>query len=477
MGRIVDTMRTRYVRLPPRMKQLVGPALRILPPSLRFGSRYHRMRREIRLSESDPDFVRDFQLAHWRQLIGRSQNTSYYSELIRIRLGPSFRPSLSTLDDLQAFPILTKQEIADGGRAFLTAAKEQFDVRQTSGSSGRPPAEIYLDRDRSVGEAAFLHHIWSRIGYRPTDGRAVLRDYAGNVPSARNTWRYDPGVRELWLSPFHLMEPEMDRYLSLLRRYRVRFLSGIPSAIFILAQHALKRKWRPPPSLRGILTASESLFSHQRELIMTVFGVQVIAQYGMTERVAMAGEYPNSPDVFEFEPLYGIVELLDENDQPVETPGQQGRLVCTGLFNKAMSLIRYEVGDTARLVQPATHDNCYRMRVSEIRSRWNQEFVVGRNGQKISVNALDQGNYFGVIREYQYAQSEPGSVLFRAVPCEGKTAHDIDLLLEPIRKRVREEISLEVQIVSEIPVGSSGKRNFVDQRCSIGFGESFGVTS
>ncbi len=45
-------------------------------------------------------------------------------------------------------------------------------------------------------------------------------------------------------------------------------------------------------------------------------------------------------------PDFGIVELVDENDDPVR-PGEIGRVICTGLANFTQPLIRYEIGDLA----------------------------------------------------------------------------------------------------------------------------------
>jgi phenylacetate-CoA ligase len=257
----------------------------------------------------------------------------------------------------------------------------------------------------------------------------------------------------------------MNQYLDLLARYRICFLSGVPSAIAILAQHALAIGWTAPSSLRGVLPASEALFPHQRQLIGRAFGhLPVIGQYGMSERVAIAGELLSDPDTYEFEPLYGIAELIDDVGERISTPGQSGRIICTGLFSKAMALIRYDVGDRATLIQAPSFDNCFRLQVRAIRSRWAQEFVIGRSGQKISVIALDQENYFGVIREYQFLQLQPGHVTVRAVPCPGKTSNEINRILDPMRARVRDQLTFDVELVAQLPVGATGKRKVVDQR-------------
>jgi phenylacetate-CoA ligase len=320
---------------------------------------------------------------------------------------------------------------------------------------------------------AFLHHIWSRIGYRLGDGRAILRDYGRNVPTGRRKWRFDPALKELWLSPFDLREETVEEYLSLLHKYKVRWLYGVPSAISMLAGYARRKGWQPPASFRGVLPASETLFESQRTLIAESFGgTPVLPFYGLSERVAIAGEVPGRPQVYAFEPLYGVTELVDDGGGPIREPGQRGRIVATGFISEAMPFIRYDTGDYGELVEQACADNGYMMLVRGVDSRWSQEYVFGRSGEPISVVSLDQENYADVVREYQYLQDSLGKVVFRAVPCAGVSAAALEAVLEPARRKVVGVMEISVEIVDRLKVGATGKRSFVDQRIQSGLIEA-----
>ena len=277
---------------------------------------------------------------------------------------------------------------------------------------------------------AFLHHIWSRIGYRLGDGRAILRDYVNNVPTVRRKWHYDQALRELWLSPFDLREETMHEYLELLHRYEVRWLYGVPSAISTLANHARRSGWQPPTSFRGVLPGSETLFDNQRRCIAEAFGDRpILPFYGLTERVAIAGEVLGQPQTYAFEPLYGVTELLDERGVSVSREGQRGQIVATGF--------------------------------------WSQEFVFGRNGEPISAVSLDQHNYAGVVREYQYYQDTLGRIVMKIVPCTGVSAENLEAVLRPIRQRVGGVLDISIELVDQLPIGPTGKRSFVDQKLEL----------
>jgi phenylacetate-CoA ligase len=435
----------------------------------RYGAAYERLRRELNRTSADAELAQILQVRALRNLIGAAQKRSrFYRDLVLRTFGGPVDAQSFGLSDLMRLPITSRENVAEGPENFLAVNPGNADLRQTSGSSGRQPLRIYLDRDRSVREMAFLHHIWTKIGYRLGDGRAILRDYGGNVPTANRKWRYDRPLKELWLSPFDLREDAMDEYLALLHRYRVRWLYGVPSAISILAGHALRRAWEPPACFKGVLPASETLFQNQRARITEAFGGKpILPFYGLSERVAIAGEVIDRPEVYAFEPLYGVTELVDEAGRPVSRIGQRGEVVATGFVSSAMPLIRYRTGDWAELVAPPSAENGYKPHLRGISSRWSQEFVLGRNGERISVISLDQQNYADLIRDYQYYQNTLGKVVLKVLPCKGAGADSLEAMLRPVRQRVAAVLEITVQVVDHLPSGPTGKRAFVDQRLEV----------
>jgi phenylacetate-CoA ligase len=464
-----DVLRTRYVRSPAWLKTGLSPVLSLIPMTARYGPAYERLRLDLRRSSADPDLAQALQLEALRHTtrIVLQRSRFYRERMTEVFGGPVDWRSFGHAD-LRRLPITTREQVAADPGSLLVVHPREADLRQTSGSSGRPPLRIYLDRDRSVREMAFLHHIWSRIGYRLGDGRAILRDYGGNIPTLRRTWRYDRALRELWLSPFDLREEAMAEYLELLHRYQVRWLYGVPSAISTLANHARRLGWQPPACFKGVLPASESLFENQRKGIAAAFGGRpILPSYGLSERVAIAGEVPGKPQTYAFEPLYGVTELVDAQGEPVSEVGARGRIVATGFISAAMPLIRYETGDSANLVAPASAANGHMIQLGGINSRWSQEFVFGRAGEPISVISLDQENYADLIRDYQYCQEVLGRVVLKVVPCKGVGMDRLEAVLRPARQRVAAVLDIAIEAVDQLPAGPTGKRAFVDQRLEL----------
>lgn len=454
---ILDVLRGKYVAGSPSLRRLAGPVLSVVPFRFRYGRTYWNYRRWIQRSESDPEFVERWQNANVAEILRLARDRSVHYRRIL--------PSSGELGvaELRSLPVLTKDEVREAPDLFRVLPKDRTDTVSTSGSSGRP-VHFFLSRDRGAKEKAFIHHIWSRIGFALKHKRAVLRGvYLENVD--RVPFEYDAALRELRLSPFHLTEGWMDRFLELIYGHRIHFLHGYPSAISILASHVLQRDWKPPESMIGILPISESLLPHQRELIASAFnGCEIMPFYGMTEKVAIAGEIKGEADIYEFEPLYGITELLDGMGDRVLTPGTKGRIVGTGFISRGMALLRYDTGDEAELVQVGARENGYRLRVRNIRSRWAQESLLGAQGEQISVSAINiHSPVYARIREFCFKQREEGKVDVLVVPRREGSQQELEPFVTELQTKVGQSLRFRLVVVSELPKNMRGKRKFVIQ--------------
>ncbi len=462
----LDILRTSYVALPRSLRRGLGPVLRLLPPSLRYGQSFELLGGEIARSRAEPDFVAGKQADSLRQVLHAAwHGSSYFRWVIAEHLGGYGSIATASPADLGALPVLTRSMLGELGDDLRVVPKDQANLLFTSGSSGQQPARIWLDRDRSVREMAFVHSFWTHAGYRTGERVLVVRDGAAFHFSEAQPWELDPGLNELRLSPYHMSPAVMDTYLEQITAWRPRLIYGLPSALSILASHALFRGWDAPVGLTAIFTSSETLFAAQRKLIAAAFGgVPVLSYYGLTERCAFATEVPGEPEVFEFEPLYGLTELLDANDQPVTRPGELGRIVSTGFLSRAMALIRYDTGDKARLVCAPSAENCWRLRVSTIRSKWGQEFVVGKKGNPVSVLNLIFLSHFGLIRDLQFYQDTPGHAVMKVVPYDDATPAALAGLVEDMQGSFGDVLDVRLEPVSAIATGANGKRRLVDQR-------------
>jgi phenylacetate-CoA ligase len=460
MGKI-DKVRGFYMGSPPWVHATVGPVLSRVPPSMLYGKTFRRTQADIARSARDAEFVEQRVGASLRALLSCAVATPYYGEALS-----GIDVATATVADLGRVPITTKDVVRLHTDEMLVVPREQLEASQTSGTS-EAFLTVYLDRDRSVREWAFVSHVWYGCGYRLGDRRAVLRhghsDFA-NVQA--KYWVWEPGSGELRLSPLRMVPAVMNEYLDLIRRYRIAFIHGYPSAIALLAAHARNIGWSAPPTLKGVLPISESLLDHQRPIIREGFGdIPIRPSYGLTEKVAFAAEILGQPGHYEFEPLYGIAEVVDAAGRPAG-PGQRGRLLGTGFISVGMPLIRYDTGDLATVVELPSAANCWRLRVKDLVSCYRQDYVVTSEGGLVTPTSAYVYND-RLVREFQFAQHEPGRVVLRVIPLDGVTPEQLDFITDKIHSTSGGLITAELEIVDEIPTTARGKRRFVEQHLDL----------
>ncbi len=459
-----DVLRGAYVRSPARLRRLAGPILARLPVRWRYGGTYVALRKAIARSETDADFVARYHAEKLRRIVALCvAGSAHYQRVFVSALGGAPDPERFRVEDLKRLPILTKDDVRERPEDFLAVPREQMDLVTTGGTSG-VPAAFYLDRNRSPKEWAFVNHIWSKIGFEPSDLRAVLRGVMIECVDEK-PWEFDAALNELRLSPFHMAPATVDEYLRLIKSYKASFIHGYPSAIEILASRAKETAWQVPKGLRGVFPISETLFPHQRELFREAFGgAAVLPFYGLSEKSAIAGEVVDEPDTYEFEPLYGIAELVDDTGSAVVEPGHAGRVVGTGFISTGMPLLRYDTGDCGVLVAPACRKNAYRLRVRNIRSRWDQKLLVGKDGAKISIAAINiHSPAYSRVVAFQFRQDRPGAADVMVIPKEGVKIEEVAPFVHEIQQKLGASLILNLRLVEQLETTARGKRPLIVQ--------------
>jgi len=281
-----------------------------------------------------------------RVLTRAATRVPYYRAQWEERRRRGDRASWEALDN---WPLLDREAVRANPRAFLA---DDCDPRRmfgehTSGTTAKP-LELWWSRDTvrqwyALFEARFRcwHGVSRRDRWANIGGQLVTPVEQRRPPF----WVWNPALRQLYLSSYHLAPDLIPHYLEAIRRCGVRYLFGYTSSLYALAQGALRlrrRDWR----LQVVITNAESLYPYQREAIARAFGCPVRETWGMAEIVAAAGECQHGR--LHLWPEVGNVEERD------------GELICTGLLNQDMPLVRYRLGDRGTLAAPQDRCACGR---------------------------------------------------------------------------------------------------------------------
>ena len=469
MSSTLDRLRGWYAASPPKVRESLGKVISLLPADVKYGKTFTHTRQEIERAKKDFAFVEQARLQRLRELIAASTKAPYYQQLFTQTYGGMPDVDHFTFDDLAKLPVLTKTELREDPERFLTKPLSEVDTASTSGSSGRP-LTFYLDRNRGAKEFAYITSFWNRIGfdYRSSK-RAVLRGVHFDDVDQK-PWQYDAALKELRLSPFHFTPENMAMFIALMEEYQVEYIHGYPSSIMVLADYVIREQATLPKSLKGILPVSEATLPHQLTRFADAFShCQITKYYGMSEKILIAGQVGGDAETYDFEPLYGYGELLDENDQVITTQGQTGRIIGTGFISTAMPLLRYDTEDIADLHTGPNAENGYRLRVQNIRGRWGEEYALGKNGELTSMSAINiHSEEYGKVHIFQLFQETPGEVTIKVVPKPSITKTMLQPFCDEIQAKVGDTIHFTLELVEELPFNTAnGKRKFIDQKIDL----------
>jgi phenylacetate-CoA ligase len=467
--RLMDVARGAYARSPVMVRRSLAPLISLVPTRLKFGRTYSEWRGRIARARTDTEFANEQHLAGLRRVIGKAYSgSSYYRNVIADRFGSGFDPSTFELEDLLRLPVMRKEEIRAAGDALLTVPKSAADLGDTSGSNGERPLTFYLDKDRSAREMAFVYDNWSRVGFNEESKKIVLRGFGLNPDGSRTT-EWEPALRELRLAVFPMTHHDVDRYIDLIDSYDLEYLYGYPSAIELMCRHMCRINRRLKRPLKGILPISEPLHPHQRRVISEVFGAVPIASfYGLSEKALFARE-TDDEGTYQFDPLYGLAELLDDAGARITEPGREGRLVGTGFLSTSTPFIRYDTEDRAILVEQPSAANGQQLSVRRIIPRRKPDFLISSEGNRVVTIDFtpEDPRYFRGIEEYQFFQERPGAATIRYIPTDDGTETDAQRVALDLTRRTQDRIIFDVQRVERLAGGRAGKRAFIDQRLDI----------
>lgn len=360
-----------------------------------------------------------------------------------------FKPGdITRSEDLRKLPVLDKQTLREKSHLFRPKQRTTpFIVQHTSGSTGTPLAIGLNEYTYKLAMALLVKHEEAH-GVQFGAPRAT---FAGRMLKRPNDTkppfsRYNKAENQRLFSSYHLSEKTFPHYEDELTKFQPQELIGYPSAISDLAALYQKSGLKPKFFPKVIITNSETLLAWQRQKIELVFGCPVRDYYGTAEYVIFAGQ--DKDGVYRPNPLLGVTEILQESQYSAE-----GKVLGTTLTNFEMPLLRYDIGDTASLMN--TSDGSIGFPSIRSFNGRQDDYVLAPDGRRIG--RLDH-IFKGVdgIKEVQIVQKDTTTLLLNVVSDDvDKT--NVKTLVENTRARVGAEFDVNVDFLERIPRGKNGK--------------------
>ena len=451
-----------YHRLPSPMRSWVATARGLALRQQRYGPETERLVQEALERERWSSVQwREWQTERLRYILHRAvTRVPYYREYWANRKGHG---TSKQWEDLSNWPILEKEVVRAKPRAFLAedcTGRRLFQMH-TSGTTGTPLV-LWKSRDTERAWYALFEARWRRwYGVSRQDRWAILGGQLVTPVQQRRPpfWVWNAGLRQLYMSVYHLACDLVPHYLEALKKYRVRYLWGYTSALYALAEEVV-RSGRQDLKMTVVITNAEPVFDYQRQTIAQAFQCPVRETYGMAEAVAGASECECGR--LHLWPEAGVLEVVE--DGQAVSPGAIGDFVCTGLVNGDMPLIRYRVGDRGALAGRDEECPCQRTLplLACVEGRCD-DVIITPDGRR--VGRLDPVFKLGLpIREAQIIQEAVDKIRVRVVPTSGYGTADAADIADRIQQRLGSGVVVEVEAVVAIERTRAGKFKAVVNR-------------
>jgi phenylacetate-coenzyme A ligase PaaK-like adenylate-forming protein len=298
----------------------------------------------------DRDEMEEYQLGHLKALVGfAAREVPFW----RSRIAPDVVEDATTLRDaLARLPILPREELRDESNIFRAGKLPNGEV--PAGTPASPDSlattELHLRWQRALSLRGYL---WAGLDFN--------RSIAIARPGQPDVAEHPHGVRQSsWGLPsevpfrsgpsFQLnTRANLEDQWAWLSRVAPAYLCTSPSLVRGYARLAHETQ---KLTFDKILVAGEVVDDGLRSLAATRLNAAIHDCYASQEAGCMAIQCPET-DAYHVQSEAIIVEVLNEQGRPCR-PGEIGRVVVTPLFNLAMPLIRYEIGDFAEMGEQCT---------------------------------------------------------------------------------------------------------------------------
>lgn len=394
-----------------------------------------------------------------RRLIAHCyDNVPYYR---RVMDEEGIRPaSIERAEDLDQFPILTKEAIRNASKEFLATNISEMRVSwsRTGGTTGEP-MRICKDSASVAWSAMCYERGLEWGGLQAHEPR--IRLFGGSLGIDRTHWRTRLSAafrKDLFLPAFELSSDTARSYFERIRRSRSRVLIGYASAIYRLA--VLADELGEDLELAAVFPTAELMLPEWERQIREVFDCPVLPYYGCGEVNSLGYTAPDAR-AYLIPEEHALIETLWSGKGELRGDGP---FLITDLDNYAMPLIRYRNGDAGRIAGPSGRwPYC---RIERLDGRYNS-FLMTETGELVSgvIGAHIFRHVAASVTNYQIIQEEPLFIRIKIVARNGFSTEDEHLVERLFRNHVGRTTKIVIEKVEALPVPPSGKSVFVINRC------------
>jgi len=356
--------------------------------------------------------------------------------------------------DFNGLPVLKKDDVIRRLDDLLadTADRSQAKLGHTGGSTGKPLAFWYDDAKHELMRAGMMRS-YQLSGWRP--GQKILNFWGARqdvVPGGVfGAQLGDAIAAEHTISAYEYTEAQLVEWARFIQRYRPVLLQGYASVLAEVARVVIENGLAMPKTLLGVYSTAEVLTDAQRQRMQQAFGCKVFNQYGSREIPNIACECSHGK-------LHVFTDMVFLESRKID---DENRLLVTSLTNRLMPMIRYDIGDSGRLLDGEC-DCGLPFPLMEMDLCRQNDLIRTRSGKTVHPSYFNRLLYGQTqIRQYQWVQRDLDRITLNLVADRMPDAETLASWEMRIRSDVDAQMVLEVKRLGAIPKTVSGKHRFV----------------
>jgi phenylacetate-CoA ligase len=406
----------------------------------------------------DKEKLKHYQDKCFRRVVRYAyENVPFYNRVYRkVDFDPD---SLRGIDDLSKLPVIEKNVFKAQNPSELVSKEydiEHLKMVRTSGSSGTP-FQFYINSAEDAWRKAIYMRANIACGQKARDRWVVLtapHHFNDTMGIQRKLGIFAQTCVSLW-------DPAAKK-IEEISSINPHILDGYSGSLVLLAKE-MAHQGRSVIKPRLMFGNAEAIDLESRKFIENVFGAPYCDQYGSAE-VDRASWQCLERQGYHMDVDSVVTEFVDEK-RDVASAGERGEVVFTSLFNFAMPLLRYAIGD----IGSSSKDSCPcgrslpLMNIVEGRKDSILSLPGGRTVSPMIFNyVMSSFKYYADVNQYHFRQKRIDLFEVSLRMVDGWIAKD-DVVGELRRHIVKfddfakGDVEFDVSVVDDIPRSPTGK--------------------
>ena len=351
-------------------------------------------------------------------------------------------------ENIRNFPVMDKSIYNENKRSVINP---QYDLNKlyftsTSGSSG-VPFKTYQDVNKRKRNNADLITLLSSFGFETGERYVFIRSWV-SLYNLSKLKMLKQNFIAIDVNTFDDNKKEELRRL-LHKDKKIKAIISYGSALEDFVSYLEnKNDNMTDTNLKLISSSADALADSTKARLEKMFGCPVTNRYS-NEECGILGNTKTGTTEITLNTASYYFELLDlDKDEPVK-PGEIGRIVVTDLFNRAMPLIRFDLGD---LGISRDDGNCIKSLVS-LQGRMDD---VLKSSEGIVISSVTLSTYmqeFQYVERYQLRKNKDGSLEMLIV----SKKNEFPEIAKTLQGIFGDKYEIYVKKVGEIPREKTGK--------------------